>query len=116
MRIHRSCKNIILIFMVIITSMIFSACEPTGNLKIENQFGQDVKIYYTHVFADGTLDKATYEGTIQSNTTKSLSITFLGSKWIQRVEAVDSFGNIIFSHDYIMADLAKMGWKIAITP
>jgi hypothetical protein len=35
---------------------------------------------------------------------------------MQRLEAVDPSGKVVFSHDYKMADLEKAGWKIVIPP
>lgn len=97
-------------------ALFASACEPGGDLIIENQYNREVPIFYTHVRADGTLDKATRQGLVPPNTTKTFSITFLGSDWVQRIEAVDPSGEIVFSHDYRMDDLEKISWKITIPP
>jgi len=35
---------------------------------------------------------------------------------VYRIEAVDSSGRVVFSHDYNMDDLEKIGWKITIPP
>ena len=42
-------------------------------------------------------------------------MTFIGSG-IQRIEAIDPSGKVIFSHNYKMSDLEKIGWKIVIPP
>lgn len=85
-------------------------------ITIENQRSQDVKIYYTFVNADGTLDEATYQGTVSANSTKIQSIILIYDSDVKRIEAIDPSGKIVFSHDYNRADLEKIKWKIVIPP
>ena len=112
--------NVILLCLVLLlllsTSLFMSGCEPGGRLTIENQNIQEVRIILTHVYPDGTLGVPTYEITISANKTSELRMTFLGDDWIDRLEAIDPSGKVVFSHDYKMADLEKMGWKIVILP
>ncbi|MFC1928099.1 hypothetical protein ACFLXK_00670 [Chloroflexota bacterium] len=68
------------------------------------------------MYPDGTLGVPTYQKTISANETREFGITFLGDEWIIRVEAIDPSGNIVFSQDYVMPDMEKIGWKIVIPP
>jgi hypothetical protein len=43
-------------------------------------------------------------------------MTFLGNEWTDRIEAIEPSGKVVFSHDYKMSDLEKIGWKITIPP
>ncbi len=93
-----------------------SGCEPGGDLTIVNRHSQEVGIFKSDVRNDGTTNEATYQITIRPNETREFSITFIGPKHIQRIEAINALGNVLFSQDYKMADLEKIGWKIVVPP
>ena len=102
--------------LLLAVSILASGCEPGGDLTIVNRHSQEVRIFKSHVRNDGTTDEATYQITISANETRKFSITFIGSEWIKRIEAIDSSGKTVFLHDYNRADLEKIGWKIVIPP
>ncbi len=113
----RNFALLLLVLLLLLTVPFFmSGCEPGGWLTIENQHSQAVGIYYSHVQNDGTTDEATYQITIQPNETRELGIVLYGSGYIKRIEALDPSGKVVFSHDYKMADLENMHWKIVILP
>ncbi len=106
-----------LVLLLLLTVPFFmSGCEPGGDLTIVNRHSQEVRIFKSDVRNDGTTNEATYQITIRRNETREFSITFIGPKHIQRIEAIDALGNVLFSQDYKMADLEKIGWKIVIPP
>lgn len=108
--------NTAFVLFWILLIFAISSCEPGGRLIINNQQNKDVILYFANVSSDGTIDKLTKQGVISANSTKTFGITFLGSTWVNRIELQDLNGDIIFSHDYLMADLEKIGWKITIPP
>jgi len=113
-------KKLILIqlslyLVLLLTVGIFtSGCEPGGWLTIENQYNEEVRIFKSDVQNDDTTSEAIYQITIQPNETREFSITFIGSKHTQNFKALDPSGNILFSQDYKMGDLEKLGWRIVI--
>ena len=102
--------------LLLVVSILASGCEPGGSLQIQNLQNQEVTIFLASVRTDGTIDELTKQMVISANTTRTLEITFLGSEWVNRIQAVDPSGKVIFSHDYKMSDLEKMDWKIVIPP
>ena len=56
------------------------------------------------------------QGVISPNASKQFGMVFLGSNFVERIEARDPSGKIIFSHDYKFVDMEKIGWKITIPP
>jgi hypothetical protein len=91
-------------------------CEPSLKVTFDNKTNQEVKIFEAHVRDDGSVDGFVEQGTISPNSTKTIRITFLGDKWVNRIQIRDTPGNIIFTHDYTMPDLEKADWKITIPP
>jgi hypothetical protein len=113
---RNSIKLIGWVSCLIVLTFIMSACDPGGNITIRNLENQEMTIFFTHVRADGSLDNPSKQGTIPPVTAKRFGIVFLGSEWIERIEAIDPSGKIVFSHDYKMADLEKVNWEITISP
>ena len=106
-----SCLGFILVFIVLLSII---ACEPETKIAFDNQRDQDITLFIANVQENGTIDKLTEYGTIPADTVKTLYVTFLGEKWVNRIQIRDTLGNVIFTHDYKMADLEKIGWKIVI--
>lgn len=102
------------LILVLSVTPFLSSCEPGGEITFDNQYNQNVEIYYTHVRDNGTLDQATRQVTVPAREIKKFGITFLGKEWLQRIEAIDPSGKVVFSHDYKMSDLEKIQWKITI--
>jgi hypothetical protein len=112
-------KNILIIgymaVLIALISMLFlSACEPEAKVTFINQQSQDIKIFVANVHENGSIGKLTEYGTISAHTSKTIYITFLGTEWINRIEIHNQNGNIIFSHDYKVAELENINWKITI--
>ena len=104
-----------LVFLMIFV-FLFQSCEPGGGLIIENMHNDDVSIYFSTVIEHGSTDTPVKQGIISANDTETFGIAFPRKDWIRRIEAIDRSGKVIFSHDYTMADLEKIGWKIVIPP
>ena len=116
-RLAQNVKSLGLLFtLVLVLSILLPSCEPGGSLQIQNLQSQEVTIFLASVRTDGTIDELTKQIVISANTTRALEITFLGSEWVNRIEAHDPTGKVVFSHDYKMADLDNIGWKIVIPP
>ncbi len=115
MRIRHPTLISLVVLLLLATAFSGSACRDVlgGFPVIENQHNEDVQIYVTHVRTDGTLDTRVDYGVVPAQTTKELApIGFLGSRWVNRIEAADPSGNIVFSHDYTMDDLEKLQPKL----
>lgn len=98
-------------------SLVASACEPGGSPIIENRLNQELRITVTHVHDDSTLGKPVDYGIIPPLTTKRLAgIAFPSHQWVERIQATDLSGKVVFWNDYNMGDLEKIGWKITIPP
>ncbi len=108
-------KLCVCVFIVILLLFSF-ACEPGGEVTFQNQRNEDIKVFVTHVREDGSTDGFTDRGAIPARNSKTISITFLGDEWVNRLEIRDTHGTVISSHDYKMGDLDKIGWKIVIIP
>ncbi len=107
MKIKKVVIAIVLVFLF--GSMILvSACEPGGDIIVKNQSSQEVTFYISSVRDDGTTDELTPEGAISANSTNKFPTIFLGSNWVNRITIKNSSGNIVFVHDYKMADLDKI--------
>ncbi|MFC2003980.1 hypothetical protein ACFLUK_00325 [Chloroflexota bacterium] len=74
----------------------------------------------TVISTDGPLEKPNEPinyGTVQAQSTKELAaIVFPNRTWVHRIQAKNPSGEVVFSQDYKMADLEKIGWKIVIPP
>jgi hypothetical protein len=101
---------------MVVSLVAGTSCEPRREIVIENQTNQSIDIYYEHVRDDGTLSERTSKGVLPANSVKSFGTTFLGNKWVWRIEAQTSSGEVIFSYDYNIDDLEKINWKITIPP
>ena len=104
---------LILLFVV---GLFALGCEPGGAITFHNLQNQEVTVFFAHVRTGGTIDVLAEQGVISANTSKTFSITFIGSEWINRIEAHNPTGKVVFSNDYKMGDLEKIGWKIVIPP
>ena len=104
------------VLLVLSLLLVAVACEPEAKITFENQRNQEVTIFYKTVRKDGTLGKEANQGIIPTHTTKTLYITFLGNERVNRIEAIDPSGKVVYSHDYNMDDLEKIAWKITIPP
>jgi hypothetical protein len=102
------------IFSIFILLLSIVACEPGVQVTIENQQNQNLLFFIAHVRDNGTLDKLTKYGTIPANTVKTFNITFLGDKWVNRLQLEDINGNILFVHDYNMKGLNDINAKIVV--
>jgi hypothetical protein len=112
---HKFIKLNILLFIVVL-GLISYSCEPSPDITFQNQRNEDLKLFITHVQDNGNISGFLERGTIPANTTKIFNITFFGEEWVNRLEIRDTEGKVIFSQDYIIADLKKNGWKIVIPP
>ncbi|MBI2851985.1 MAG: hypothetical protein HYX84_02610 [Chloroflexi bacterium] len=103
--------------MFTVILLLFSfACEPLTVVTFQNQRNEDVKLFVATVLADGSIDAFVDFGTIPAQTTKTISITFLGDEMVNRLQIRDSAGKVLLSNDYTRPDLKKIGWKITIPP
>ena len=100
----------------IIFVLLFQSCELGGNITVENLRNGEVDIYFSTVREDGSTDEPTRQRAVPPNATEILGITFIDENWVNRIEGIDTFGKVVFSHDYKMGDLKKIGWKITIPP
>jgi hypothetical protein len=106
--------NFILVFILLLICL--NACEPPVKVTFENQRNQDIKLLVANVEDNHLISEFSNYGIISANTSKTIYITFLGPNWVNRIEIVDITGKVVFSHDYKMEDLEKIGWKIIISP
>ncbi|MFC2051214.1 hypothetical protein ACFLT4_00595 [Chloroflexota bacterium] len=112
------CLTLLSVFPIALFAL---GCEPGGYSIIENQRNEAIRIYITLIRSDYPyLDPSeeTDYGVIPARTTKELAhpITFPRRYWVYRIQAKDSTGTIVFSHDYNLDDLEKIHWKIVIPP
>ena len=107
--------SVVLLFLFAI-ALFVSACEPGGAITFHNLQNQDVTVFFATVKADGSIDQLTKQGVISANSAKIFSAVFPSRDWVTRIEAHDPAGKVVFSHDYKMADLEKIHWKIVIPP
>jgi len=99
-----------------VIALFVSACEPGGAVTFHNLQNQNVTVFFATVQADGSIDQLTKQGVISANSTKIFSAVFPSHDWVRRIEAHDPAGKVVFSKDYKMADLEKIGWEIVIPP
>ena len=111
-------QSLLLVILSVVSLLLFFSvgCEPGGEVTFQNQRNEDIKVFVTHVREDGSTDGFADYGTIPGQSTKTISITFLGDEWVNRIEIRDTRGSVIISHDYKMGDLEMIGWKIVIPP
>jgi hypothetical protein len=116
-------KITVILFLILITFVFFvSACEPGGSPIIENTRNEKINIIIQLITAEGSNpdkpDKPVDYGVVQPKSTKKLdyTITYAKRDWVYRIEAVDSMGKVVFSHEYNMDDIEKVNWKITIPP
>jgi hypothetical protein len=102
--------------LLLVVGLFVLGCEPGGDITFHNLQNQDVTVFFATVLADGSIDQLTKQGVISANSTKIFSAVFPSYNWVRRIEAHDPTGKVVFSHDYKMADLEKIGWKIVIPP
>ena len=117
---HSKNINYVLRGLLFLTMLFLAAavpaCEPAPEISFDNQQNHEIRIFIAHVRDDGNIDKFVELGTVPVHATQTFSITFLGDEWVNRIEIRDTLGNVVLSHDYKMADLEKIGWKITIPP
>ncbi len=101
---------------IFVISFVVMSCEPETKVTFQNQRNEDLDVFVASVRRDGSIDGFVDYGTIPSQTTKTIYITFLGDEWVNRIEIRDTLGKVVFSHDYNRPDLEKIGWKITIPP
>jgi hypothetical protein len=107
--------NFLFVFIFVFGILLSQiACEPEAKITFINQQDGEINIQATHVREDGTIDGFSPKGVVSARTEKTIYITFLGNKWVNRIKVVNSAGEIVFSHDYTMSDLEKIAWKITI--
>lgn len=111
-----SVSKVVLFALMAVFLLVSFACEPGGGITIENHQDQTISIFFTHVRADGSLDNPSKQGAVTPNATRKFFDVFLDPEWMERIEAREQSGKIVFSHDYKMGDLEKIGWKITIPP
>jgi hypothetical protein len=104
----------LLVAFFIVNLLIMISCEPSPKITFVNQRNQDVTIFATRVRSDGTTSNFVKQGVIFAHSTNKVSITFIGDDWVNRIEARDSSGNIVFSGDYTMKKLKEINWIIVI--
>jgi hypothetical protein len=115
MKIIKQRLIISLISLLMVLSLISqTSCEPYPKITFDNQRSQEMTIFATHVRDDGTISNFVKQGVIPADSINKINITFLGEEWVNRIEARDPNGIVVFSHDYKMADLEKIDWKIVI--
>ena len=115
MKVNKSLR--IFAFILAISTLLFvTGCEPAPEITFNNQQNQEVKIFATHVRDDGTTSNYVEQGIVPASATKIITITFLGDEWVNRIEARNPSGEVVFSHDYNMDDLEEMDWIIVIPP
>ncbi len=106
------------LLLVFAVALFASACEPGGEPIIANQRSEDIRIYVTLIWENGPPFAPNEEidyGVVPARTTRKLaSITFVSRSWVRRIQAKDTSGKVVFSHDYNMDGLDKIGWKITI--
>ena len=118
MHISRIMKKPILILIGILVLTSTFGCEPGGRPIIENQLNIELNIKVFRI-RSGPSAGLIYDGIVPARNEKELSgIAFpgTGSEWMVRIEAKDTSGITIFSHDYNRDDLEKIDWKITISP
>jgi hypothetical protein len=113
---HRLYVISLVLFLVSTILIMAIGCEPAPLITFDNRQNQEVRIFLTHVRDDGSIDGFVELGTISANSTETHYITFLGDDFVNRIQIRDTLGNVIFTHDYKMADLEKLDWKIVISP
>ncbi len=113
---HRASFLGLTLISLMIFALLLQSCEPGGDIIFENTYNEDVSIYFIHVREDGSLSEGAKQGVVSANASKTFSITFVKKNVVYRIEAIDTSGKVVFSHDYKMADLEKIEWKIVIPP
>lgn len=107
--------GLILYLILIVTVNLISCGEPFPKITFDNHTNQELTIFAAHVGKDGNVDGGfSQQGFVPSHSIGDIRITFLGDTWVNRIEARDQSGNVIFSHDYTMPDLKKINWSITI--
>jgi hypothetical protein len=110
-------KCLFFVFPIFLVLLGFvSACEPQAIITFKNEQNQDIKIFVASVRDDGSIDGFVQQGIILAHTEKKLYIIFLGDNWINRIEARNPMGEVVFSGDYNRGDLDKVNWRITILP
>jgi len=104
------------LLLLLVLGIFICGCEPRGDITFHNMQDGEVTIFFADVRDDGTIDQLTKQGVVSANSTKVFSAMFPLSNWVTRIEAHDLTGEVVFSHDYKMADLEKIDWKIVIPP
>ena len=94
---------------------MFASCEPGGLFTIKNQRNENIVLYVATVRQDGSIDALTKQGIVSAGSLKTFHIVFLGSNDINRMEIQDLNGNVLFSHDYKLADIPKTGLTITVS-
>ena len=105
-----------LFIIIVVLASLFQSCEPGGAITFQNLQNREVTIFFATVRTDSSIDQLTKQGVISTNSTKVFHIVFPRSDWVNRIEAHDLAGQVVFSQDYKMSDLEKIDWKIVISP
>ncbi|MFC1929599.1 hypothetical protein ACFLW6_01860 [Chloroflexota bacterium] len=106
-----------LAIIFVLFALLLQSCEEGGFLTIENLHNKEVSIFISPVRKDRSIDESTKPIVdISANATKTFAIVLIDRNRVYRIEAIDTSGRVVFSHDYKMGDLEDIDWKIVIPP
>lgn len=111
----RHVGHVCLLLIAVAFSLL--ACELGGFPTIENKRDQDIRVYVTRVYEDGSLDTSIDYGMVPALRTRKLAgITFVKPNHVKRIEAVDHTGKVVFRKDFNQYELDNVSWRISIPP
>ena len=111
-------KRIFLCLFVVLSSVVilltFDGCQPHERVTIKNNQNQEVSLWVRPVSAMHQTPDLQEQGVILANSTKSFDLVFTTDSWANLIEIKGQNGTTLFSHNYTMDDLDKIGWNIII--
>ena len=116
--------NIVARFLcvLVIGTMLLSACEPGAKLIVENRFSTEVTIMYEGTFKTRPPERANW-GIVPAGEVRPLAKGFWLNPhavgytiWLQ---ALDQSGNVLWQKTWTFEEFVKLedvGWKIVVGP
>ncbi len=113
----RQTRQVWLLFLGIITVGFFFACEPGGELTVDNRTDGTVTVYSSVVdrdFFGPTVSHGVVQGKAVTKTVGSF--VFTSPSKVYRVEIKDDQGHLLLSQDMKLEDFKRINWRITVGP